>query len=553
VVSEAAALSGYGTQVHDRFGVVNVEEHLMTRLTATWRAWIVSMVAVLGLASGITAKESLAAAATPPDGYTNVIVVLVDDMGWRDLSCQGSPLYETPHIDRLAASGMRFTEGYAACTVCSPTRAAMLTGQYPARLHITDWIAGHERPFAKLKIPEWRKFLPHEVVTVAERLEGAGYATASIGKWHLGDEAYAPGHHGFDINVGGYHRGQPPSYFAPYKIPTLPEGPDGEYLTDREAAESVKFIEANRGRPFFLYLPHYCVHTPIEAKADVKAKYEAKAQELAKDAGGLAVKNAGYAAMVESVDDCMGRILDTLDRLGIRDRTAIVFTSDNGGLANVTDNRPARAGKGSVYEGGVRVPLIVSWPGVTTPGTTTATPAITPDIPATILDLTGVGAEPKQPLDGVSLAPVLRGESLAREALYWHYPHYHPGGATPYSAIRAGSWRLVHFYEDGRDELYDLARDPGEITDLAAKDPTRAAELKATLDAWLAADASYKPRTFVRGLYRSQASPRSTRPLPSRSYPADATYVSARQATRHLRQTLQQRLVHEAVGRHAVS
>jgi len=424
------------------------------------------------------ASANAIAAAAPP---TNVIVVLVDDMGWRDLSCQGSPLYETPHIDRLAASGMRFTRGYAACTVCSPTRAAMLTGQYPARLHITDWIAGHERPFATLKIPEWRKFLPRDVVTVAERLKSAGYATASIGKWHLGGDDSRPEHHGFDENVGGYDRGQPPSYFAPYKIPTLPEGPDGEYLTDREAAEAATFIEANRERPFFLYLPHYCVHTPIQAKADIKAKYEAK------DAEGLAVKNAAYAAMVESVDDCMGRILETLDRLKIRDRTAIVFTSDNGGLSKMTDNAPARAGKGTAYDGGVRVPLIVSWPGVTTPGTTSTTPAITPDIPATILDLTGVGAEPAQPLDGVSLAPVLRGASLERDALYWHYPHYHTGGATPHSAILAGGWRLVHFYEDDHNELYDLAADPGETTDLAAQEPARAGELKSKLDAWLAA------------------------------------------------------------------
>lgn len=440
-----------------------------------------------GLLAAALAVPEVAGA--PP----NVIVVLVDDMGWKDLSCQGSPFYETPHIDRLAASGMRFANGYAACTVCSPTRAAMMTGQYPARLHVTDWIPGHERPLAKLKIPEWRKFLSHDVVTVAERLKSAGYATASIGKWHLGGEKYSPECHGFDENVGGYDRGQPPSYFAPYKIPTLPDGPDGEYLTDREAAESVKFIEANRDHPFFLYLPHYCVHTPIQAKADIKAKYEAKAQGLAKlrdgtkDAGWPRVTDAGYAAMVESVDDSMGRILDTLDRLGIRDRTAIVFTSDNGGLSKTTDNSPARAGKGTAYDGGVRVPLIVSWPGVTKPGGTAATPAITPDIPATIFDLTGVGPAPRQPLDGVSLAPVLRGGTLDRDALYWHYPHYHPGGATPHSAIRAGDWRLVHFYEDGRNELYNLEHDPGERNDVAAKEPARVAAMKARLDAWLAA------------------------------------------------------------------
>ena len=439
--------------------------------------FILTVIAVA--ACGVPSRGHAASGDSAPI-KPNVIVVLVDDMGWRDLSCQGSPFFETPHIDRLAASGMRFTHGYSACTVCSPTRAALMTGQSPARLHITDWIPGHNRPQAKLMIPDWQKFLPLETVTLAERLQAAGYATASIGKWHLGGPAYFPEHQGFDRNIGGCERGQPPSYFAPYKIPTLPEGPDGEYLTDREAAEAVGFIEANRDRPFFLYLPHYCVHTPIQAKPAVMAKYEAK------DAKGLSVKNAGYAAMVESVDDCMGRILETLDRLGIRDRTAIFFTSDNGGLVSSTDNAPLRAGKGSAYEGGVRVPFIVSWPGVTRPGTTSAEPVITPDIPATILDLTGAAAERSQPMDGVSLAAALRGGTLDRDALYWHYPHYHPGGATPYTAVRSGDWRLVRFYEDGRSELYDLRTDEGETTDLAAREPARAAALEAKLDAWLA-------------------------------------------------------------------
>ncbi|MFM8579700.1 MAG: sulfatase-like hydrolase/transferase, partial [Planctomycetaceae bacterium] len=410
----------------------------------------------------------------------NVIVVLVDDMGWRDLSCQGSPFFETPAIDRLAASGMRFTQGYSACTVCSPSRAAMMTGQYPARLHITDWISGHARPHARLRIPEWRKFLPLETVTVAERLRAAGYATASIGKWHLGEAENLPEHQGFDRTVGGTGRGQPPRYFAPYGIPTLPEGPDGEYLTDREASEAVRFIEEHRDRPFFLYLPHYCVHTPIQAKKQVAARYAAK------EAPGLRLRNADYAAMVESVDDCMERILEALSRLGIADRTAIFFTSDNGGLVSSTDNAPLRAGKGSAYEAGVRVPFIVSWPDVTTPGTTSDEPVITPDIPATILSLTGVGGDPSQPLDGVSLEPVLRGGVLGREAIYWHYPHYHPGGATPYSAIRSGPWRLVHFYEDGRSELYDLEGDPGETTDRSRSEPERAAGLKVMLERWLA-------------------------------------------------------------------
>ncbi|MFM1903060.1 MAG: hypothetical protein RLZZ440_960 [Planctomycetota bacterium] len=415
----------------------------------------------------------------PDSRPTNVILVFVDDLGWRDLSCQGSLAYETPAIDRLAAQGMRFTRGYAACTVCSPSRAAVMTGQYPARLHLTDWIAGHEKPDAKLLPPDWTKHLPLEATTLAERLQSAGYATASIGKWHLGGPRFFPEHQGFAENVGGCDKGHPPSYFSPYGIRTLADGPEGEYLTDREAAEAVRFITAHRDEPFFLYLPHYCVHTPLQGKPAVTARYESRQPPDQKP------WKPSYAAMVESVDDCMRRILETLDAEGIRDHTAIVFTSDNGGLAWVTDNRPLRAGKGSAYEAGVRVPLIVSWPGVTEPGSTTDVPAITPDIPATILSLTGVGADPDQPLDGRDLSGVLSGGGLDREALFWHYPHYHPGGATPYSAILAGSWRLVHFYEDDRDELYDLAADPGETRDLAAAEPARRHALRATLDAWL--------------------------------------------------------------------
>jgi len=436
-----------------------------------------------GLVGGPACRGSELVATPLP----NVIVILVDDMGWRDLSCQGSEFYETPHIDRLAAAGMRFTQGYSACTVCSPSRAAIMTGQYPARLHITDWIAGHQRPHAKLLPPDWTKQLPLETVTVAERLKTAGYATASIGKWHLGGPAFYPEHQGFDENVAGSDRGQPPSYFAPYGIPTLAEGPDGEYLTDREAAEAVRFIAAHKLGPFFLYLPHYCVHTPIQGKREVMAKYAAKAVPVQKP------KNDAYAAMVESVDDSLGRILATLDELGIRDQTAIFFTSDNGGLAGVTDNRPLRAGKGSAYEGGVRVPFIVSWPGVTKPGGTSDVPVITPDIPATILALTGVGPDPAQPLDGRDLSGTLAGGTLDRDAMYWHYPHYHPGGATPYSAIRSGSWRLVHFHEDGQSELYDLVADAGETTDVSSQQPERAATMRDTLDAWLTAVGAQLP------------------------------------------------------------
>lgn len=426
----------------------------------------------------------LLAAATPARP-PNIIVILVDDMGLTDLACYGSKFYETPNVDQLAKDGVRFTQGYAACTVCSPTRAALLTGKYPARLHLTDWISGHVRPHAKLNIPEWRKFLPLEEITLAEQLKSAGYATASIGKWHLtpelkvGDEAYYPDKHGFDLNLGGYNRGQPPSYFSPYKIPTLKDGPPGEYLTDRETTEAVKFITDNRDRPFFLYLPHYAVHQPIAGKPEVVARFKAK------DSAGLKQNNATYAALVSGVDDALGRIRATLAKLNLGEQTIIVFTSDNGGLIGPTDNSPLRAGKGSAYEGGVRVPLIVCWPGVTKAGTTEDTPAISVDLYPTLLSLAGV--KPLESLvDGLNLAPLLReGKKPDRDAIFWHYPHYHPGGATPHSAVRSGDYRLVHFYEDGRDELYNVAKDVGETTDLAKAEPERAAALRARLDAWL--------------------------------------------------------------------
>jgi arylsulfatase A-like enzyme len=421
--------------------------------------------------------------ATPP----NVVVILVDDMGQTDLSCYGSKFYETPHIDQLAKDGVRFANGYSACTVCSPTRAALLTGKYPARLRLTDWITGHERPKAKLRIPDWQKFLPFEEITLAEQFKAAGYATASIGKWHLtpalkeGDETYYPEKHGFDLNVGGYARGQPPSYHAPYKIPTLSEGPKGEFLTDREAAEAVKFIEANKEKPFFLYLPHYAVHTPLGGKPEVIAKYQAKAAKLAD----LKQKNATYAALVESVDDSLGTIRAELKRLKLDENTIIVFTSDNGGLMPVTDNSPFRVGKGSAYEGGVRVPLIIHAPGMAKAGTVESVPAMTIDLYPTVLELAGV--KPLQSLiDGISLASLLKsGAKPDRAEIFWHYPHYHPGGATPYSAVRSGDFRLVHFYEDGRDELYDLANDVGETKDLSAAQLERARTLRTRLDAWL--------------------------------------------------------------------
>lgn len=411
----------------------------------------------------------------------NVIFILADDMGWTDLGCQGSKFYETPNIDRLARQGMKFTQAYSACTVCSPTRASVMTGKYPARLHLTDWIAGHVRPYARLQVPDWTMRLPLEETTIAETLKHAGYATASIGKWHLGGPDFFPDKQGFDENIGGCDKGQPPNYFSPYGIPTLSDGPKGEFLSDRLTDEALKFIERNKTRPFYIYFPHYAVHTPLMGKSNVVAKYEAKADPKNPQ------HNAKYAALVESVDDSVGRLLAKLDELGLADNTVIVFTSDNGGLVlnQVTSNRPLRAGKGSAYEGGVRVPLFVKWPGVTKPGSVCDTPVITPDYFPTIAEICGATIQNKSALDGESLVPLLRQTGgFKRDTIYWHYPHYHPGGATPYSAIRQGDFKLIEFFEDNHVELYNLSDDLGEKTNLAEKLPQQANALKEQLHAW---------------------------------------------------------------------
>jgi len=421
--------------------------------------------------------------ATAAERKPNFIFILVDDLGWTDLGCQGSTFYETPNLDRLAGQGMRFTQAYSACTVCSPTRAALMTGRYPARLHLTDWITGHVRPRAKLKVPDWRMQLPLEETTIAEALKRAGYTTASIGKWHLGGPEFHPEHQGFDVNIAGYDRGSPPSYFSPYNIPTLADGPAGEFLSDRLTDETLNFIDQHRANPFFIYLPHYAVHTPLMGKPAVVAKYERKAEAQVQNPQ----RNARYAALVESVDDSVGRILRKLEDLGLAEQTVIFFTSDNGGLVlnNVTSNLPLRAGKGSAYEGGVRVPLFVKWPGITQPGSTCATPVITPDFYPTLLEMAGLKPPGGQALDGESIVPLLRQRGrFRRDTLYWHYPHYHPGGATPYSAIRQGDWKLIEFFEDRHVELYHLRDDLSEATDLASKQPRQANALRRKLQVW---------------------------------------------------------------------
>jgi arylsulfatase A-like enzyme len=422
---------------------------------------------------------------SPAGRRPNIVLILIDDMGWADSGCYGSQYYETPNIDRLAAQGMRFTEAYAACPVCSPTRASIMTGKYPARLHLTDWIPGEGDAAAhRLRIPAWRKFLPLEEVTIAAALKPAGYVSASIGKWHLGGPACYPQHHGFDLNVAGTNIGQPASYFWPYagkrnSVPGLREGGrDGEYLTDRLTDEAEKFIEHNKDRPFFLYFPHYAVHMPLQAKPAILEKYKAKPP-----CGGQ--KNPVYAAMIESVDQSVGRIQRKLQALAIADQTLVMFTSDNGGLwPAATSNAPLRAGKGFPYEGGIREPLVVKWPAVVAPGSICRVPVASIDFFPTLLEIAGVAA--KNNVDGRSLTALLKQTGTPkRDALYWHYPHYWGGNLVrPFGAVRSGDWKLIEFYEDLRVELFNLKDDLGETRDLAADQPGKAAELRHRLHDW---------------------------------------------------------------------
>lgn len=430
----------------------------------------------------------------------NIIFILADDLGWADLGCYGSTFHETPNLDRLASQGLRFTAAYAACSVCSPTRASIMTGKYPARLHLTDWLPGQSpRPNQKLKRPEFQKFLPLEEVTIAEALKAGGYKTALIGKWHLGDdEEYYPEHQGFDLNIAGSGHGHPPSYFSPYKLPNLTDGPKGEYLNDRLTDEAVKFIEQSKSGPFFLYLPHYAVHTPLQAKADAVEKYKVKAAQLPSSRITFAVELKNmvrqtqdvpvYAAMIESLDENVGRILNKLTELGLDQNTVVIFTSDNGGFAtgkgSPACNLPLRMGKGWPYEGGIREPLIVRWPGVTKPGSVAGAPVISTDYYSTLLQIAGLPLRPEQHLDGQSILPILQGGAVPERPLFWHYPHYGSQGGAPNGAVRLGDFKLIEWYEDMRVELYNLKDDIGERNNLAAAIPAKADELRKLLHDW---------------------------------------------------------------------
>lgn len=459
----------------------------------------------------------------PGDGKPlNVVFFLVDDYGWKDVGYNGSSFYQTPNIDKLAASGMVFTDGYAACPVCSPTRAAIMAGKNPARMDTTDWF-GAPQPEGILRSIEvgrenrWTQkpiipapyvnHLPLEEVTLAEAFKANGYATFFCGKWHLGpNEAYYPDKQGFDINMGGFHRGGPYGggrYFAPFDgMPNL-TGQPGDHLPARLAEETSKFIIEHKDEPFLAYFSFYSVHTPLMGRPDLVAKYE-EIKTRMRIAGPifgpegdsqvrLVQEHAVYAAMVEAMDEAVGKVLDTLEKEGLADNTIIVFTADNGGLStsegSPTSNYPLRAGKGWLYEGGIREPTIVRWPGHTAPGSVSDEPVISHDFYPTLLAAAGLEMMPEQHIDGVSLVPVLNGsaDDLGREALYWHYPHYGNQGGSPGSVVRAGDWKLIEWFEPDKGiELFNLADDIGEQNNLAQQHPEKVKELYAMLEAWRA-------------------------------------------------------------------
>lgn len=441
----------------------------------------------------------------------NIVFFLVDDLGWADLGCNGSQFYETPHIDKLAATGVRFTQGYAACPVCSPTRASILTGRHPVRVDITDWIPGMDASRvkdAKFKQVEDRNNLALSETTIAEVLKDkAGYSTFFAGKWHLGDRGHWPKDQGFDINIGGNSKGSPPGgYYAPWKNPTLDAKDKGEYLTERLTSESIGFLKKSAAKqsekPFLLYLSYYNVHTPITAYQKRVKQFEEKRSQ--KIEGETPVKdehdgksrmrqdNAAYASMVAAVDDSVGAILNELERLGIADNTAVFFFSDNGGLCTLrnrggpTSNLPLRSGKGWLYEGGIREPMLVRVPGLATNGQTCESPVVSMDFFPTMMELAGLSSDRSLHVDGESLLPLLHDPSreIARRDFYWHYPHYHGSAWKPGAAIRSGDMKLIEFYHDEKVELYDLSKDPGEHNDLSTKNPETAKELREKLARW---------------------------------------------------------------------
>ncbi|MFT7029306.1 MAG: arylsulfatase A-like enzyme [Marinoscillum sp.] len=441
----------------------------------------------------------------------NVLFILADDLGYHDLSVMGSQYYETPNIDRIANEGMIFTEGYANCQVCSPSRASIMTGQFTARHGITDWIgakAGEawrkQGRKNQLLPPEYLHQLPAAITTLPEAMKQAGYKTFFAGKWHLGDIGSFPEDHGFDINKGGYESGGPKGgYFDPYDNPKLPDRKPGENLSMRLASETVDFLNQNNpnktGQPVFAYLSFYAVHGPIQTTQEKWSKYRDKAEKMGIAESGYEMgyflpirqtqDNPVYAGLVEAMDDAVGLVLDELTKLGLDENTVIIFTSDNGGVSAgdsfATSNLPLRGGKGYQYEGGIREPYFIKAPGLTKAGQRSNAPVAGSDFYPTILDFIGVAQRPEDHVDGQSLVPIIKGESLPERPLIWHYPHYGNQGGRPSSIIREGQWKLIHYYEDSTQVLYDLSNDLGEQNDLSIENPERLASLSQKLFEYL--------------------------------------------------------------------
>jgi arylsulfatase A-like enzyme len=456
------------------------------------------------LCAAILCMSAVATAAE--NARTNFVFFLVDDLGWADIGCFGSTFHETPHIDALAAAGMKFTAGYAACPVCSPTRASIMTGRHPVRVDITDWIPGSTA--ARAYNPRFQQIsdrdnLALEEFTIAEALQQRGYQTFFAGKWYLGSEGHMPTDQGFDINIGGHHRGSPPGgYYSPFKNPYLKDKPQQEYLTERLTDESISFLkDRSPDAPFLLYLSYYNVHTPIQAYRKRIDQYEQKAKQTFAESQqhpitehrGLSRSrqdNAQLASMVAAVDDSVGRISAALVDMKLDQNTVVIFFSDNGGLCTLARigpgcNLPLRSGKGWLYEGGIREPMIIKAPGVTQPGSICNQPVISTDFYPTMLELADIPLQPQRHADGTSLVPLLKGaEAIPHAPLTWHYPHYHGSTWTPGAAIRDGDWKLIELYEYDATELYNLKEDIGEATDLSSTYPGKTADLKNRLKTW---------------------------------------------------------------------
>lgn len=467
----------------------------------------------------ITPLTLVLASSCRQDKKPNIIFILADDLGYSDLGCYGSTFYETPNLDRLAIQGVTFSDAYASCPVSSPTRASIMTGKYPVKTGITDWIPGRQAtnsgsPSDKLIAQPFNLKLDLEEVTIAEVLRKNGYITMISGKWHLGEDSiYWPENQGFAVNAGGFSKGAPVrnktanGYFSPYGNPRLKDGPPGEYLTDRQTDEAIKFIEKNRKKPFYLYLSYYAVHNPMQAKEEHIKKFTGKAEStglskvepftrdrdwIRPDMSNnykerIIQSNPVYAAMIYSMDENIGRVLKKVEELGIEDNTIIFFTSDNGGLStsegSPTCNTPLRAGKGWLYEGGIRVPLIIKYPGKGKPGTMIRTPVSSIDFFPTILDICGIKYN-NESIDGISLMPLFEKDDMPERPLFWHYPHYSNQGVEPGSAVRLGRYKLIDNFERERLELYDLEADISEKYDISDANPEKTKELYKLLDEW---------------------------------------------------------------------